>query len=140
MLPIKSIKNTRTRRDKGFTLVEVVIALSILSIGLLAIASMQILAIHVNSTANNMTEGTTWAQDKLEELLALPFTDSDLVDSNATVGTGTPYTEPNPPNGYVITWNVDDDNPVANVKRLTVTASWHGGTKTSRLICSKCRL
>ena len=131
------IKNSKIKSNQGFTLIEVIIALGILAFGLLAIASMQITAINVNAVANDLTEGSTCTQDKLEELLALPYTDPLLTDDNATVGVVTTYTEPNPPAGFVITWDVDDNNPVSNSKLITVRATWYGGAKTSRLVCVK---
>jgi len=41
----------KLKREKGFTLLEVIVAISILSFGLLAIASMQISAMRGNSFA-----------------------------------------------------------------------------------------
>ena len=135
-----SAENPKIQSNQGFTLIEVIIALGILAFGLLAIASMQITAINVNAVANDLTEGSTCAQDKLEELLALPYTDPLLTDDNATVGVVTTYTEPNPPAGFVVTWSVDNDNPVSNSKLITVTATWYGGAKTSQLVCAKPQL
>ncbi len=47
------------RDDRGFTLLEVIVAIAILTFGLLAVASMQIGAIQGNSFAGRVTEGTT---------------------------------------------------------------------------------
>ncbi|MBW2641732.1 MAG: prepilin-type N-terminal cleavage/methylation domain-containing protein [Deltaproteobacteria bacterium] len=41
----------KSQKDQGFTLIEVLIAISIFAVGLLAVATMQISAINVNSTA-----------------------------------------------------------------------------------------
>ena len=48
------------------TLVEVLVAVAILAIGLLAIASMQKTAIMVNMRAFDITEAATIAQSQLE--------------------------------------------------------------------------
>lgn len=54
--------------EGGFTLIEVLIAMTILTIGLLAVATMQVSAIHGNKTGNEISRATFLAQDKLEEL------------------------------------------------------------------------
>ena len=126
----KPSDNQRLKKDEGFTLIEVLLAVSIFAIGLLGVAAMQISAIRTNSVANYMTLRATWAQDKLEQLRALPFTAPVLVDTDATVGAGTSYTEPSPPAGYVITWDVDDDTLAPNTKTITLTVTKGGKTNT----------
>ena len=55
---------------------EVMIALSIFAIGILGVFSMQISAINGNANARRVTEDATRAMDKVEELLALPYTNT----------------------------------------------------------------
>jgi len=116
----------RSQNDEGFTLIEVLIAISIFAFGLLSVAAMQISAIQVNSTAGQITTRSTWAQDKLEELMALPYTDPLLVDNNSAVGVMTNHTDTSPPTGYTITWSVDNNNPVSSTKLITVTVTGKG--------------
>ncbi len=118
----------RANNEEGFNLIEVLIALSILTIGLLAVAKMQGTALGGGSFASAVTESSTQAQDKLEELLLRPY--NNLVDGGETL----------PP--HTITWTVTDDNPVPNSKLITVTVTrqFKGGTRTSRLICVKPQL
>jgi len=128
--------NKRVRkleREKGFTLLEVLFAIVILTFGLLAVASMQSAAIRGNLSASGLTQGTTWAQDRLEKLMALVYTHADLDPA------GNPHEEANPPAGYTIAWNVTADNPVSNTKRIAVTVTWQdkGVTKTTQLTCVK---
>ena len=84
-------------RQNGFTILEVMIAISILAIGLLAVFSSQNMAIQGNNRASHLTEGMTLAQDKMEELLALPYHDLDP--------TGSPVY---PPGGYKVEWTVTE--------------------------------
>ncbi len=100
--------------NDGFTILEVVISASIFAIGILGVAALQTAAIKTLSSSNYATTGTTNAQDKLEELLELPFSDSDL-----SVGD---HTEANPPSGYTITWTVAADT--SSSKSVAVTSSW----------------
>lgn len=53
--------------NRGFSLVELLVSLTILSFGLLAVAQMQILAIKGNTDSGRLTEATNFLQDKLEE-------------------------------------------------------------------------
>ena len=59
--------------QKGFTLIEILIAMTIFAFGILAVGLMQITAIRGNSFARGMTEASNIAQNKVEELVALPF-------------------------------------------------------------------
>lgn len=74
------IKNRNS--EKGFTLLEVIISISILTIGLLAVASMQVSAIRGNASAYGITEATSWASDQVEKLMVLPYNHSEMVDTD----------------------------------------------------------
>ena len=117
----------KSKKDEGFTLIEVLIAISIFAIGMLAVATMQISAIKVNSNAGKITTRITWAQDKLEKLMALPYTDSQLQAA------GSPFQETTS-DGYIVSWTVEDDPPsldILGVKLITVTVTGQG--KTTRV-------
>lgn len=54
------------RRKEGFSLIEVLVALTILAVGLLALAVLQVTAIKGNAVASKWTVATEQAQDRLE--------------------------------------------------------------------------
>lgn len=56
----------------GFTLVELLIALTIFSVGLLAIAGMQVTSIKANFNSNIRSTAIAAGQGTLEDLSALP--------------------------------------------------------------------
>ena len=106
------------KKEDGFTLIEVLIAITIFAVGLLAVAGMQTSAIRMNSTAGKLTNLSTWGTDKIEELSALPYSDP-LLDS-----AGNPHQELL--GDYTISWTVIDNNPVTNTKNITVTVTGQG--------------
>lgn len=106
------------RKENGYTLVEVLIALTIFAVGLLAVAGMQTSAIRMNSTAYKLTYLSTLGMDKIEELSALSYSHS-LLDS-----AGSPHQELS--GDYTISWTVIDNQPVTNTKNITVTIAGKG--------------
>jgi len=66
------------QRQKGFSLIEVLIGLIFLAIGLLAIASLQVSSVRGNYFSNNLMQATYVSQDRLEFLKNLPFASPQL--------------------------------------------------------------
>ena len=101
---------------KGFTLIEVVIGLIILAIGLLGIAAMQVTATKGCYFSSNVTQATFFAQDKLEHLKNLSYSDSDLGSGQHDEGTisGTIFSRQ-----YHILEDVGN-----SMKTITVSVSW----------------
>jgi prepilin-type N-terminal cleavage/methylation domain-containing protein len=119
-------KTGNRNNSDGFTILEVVFSISIFAIGMLGVCALQTAAIRTISSANYITEGTTNAQDKLEELMELPFAHADL-----DVGD---HTDPSPPAGYTVSWTVAD--ATTTTKQVAVTSTWqniNGLTVNSQL-------
>lgn len=75
-------------KKDGFSLVEVLVALSILAVGLLALALLQVTAIKGNAVASKWTIATELAQDRLERFRHMAW--DNIVSSNAAgYNTGT---------------------------------------------------
>ena len=125
------------QNDAGFTIIEVVIAISILAVGLLGVAAMQTSAIQVNSAAGRMTTRMNWAQDRMEELKAMPFSDPWLEAAGNPPGVDSAGNthEQTTSDGYAVRWDVDEGEPVLNTKRIVVTVTGKG--KISRLTCMR---
>jgi type IV pilus modification protein PilV len=84
-MPIKTVTETpKQSNTQGFTLIEVLIAMAIFAIGILAVTSMQMRSIGQNASARMQTEGTTLAVDWLERLLSAPYEDTCLDESYFT--------------------------------------------------------
>jgi type IV pilus modification protein PilV len=57
--------------ERGFTLVEVLVAIVLLAVGLLALVGMQTTSTQGNAFGNQLTEATILAQDQMEALRQL---------------------------------------------------------------------
>lgn len=127
----KSLSNTN-----GFTLVEVMIALAVLSIGIVGMMLMQGSGIRGNSTANTVTTGATLVGDRIEQIFAMDYDDlSDgdndgtggLDDVSAATADGNDTSDPD----YDVFWNVVEDMPMPYTKfiRVIVTRVERGQTR-----------
>jgi type IV pilus assembly protein PilV len=102
------------RHNQGFTIVEVLIALSVLTVGLLGVAGLTLMIIYGNSFSRTLTTATALAHDKLEELRDTPY--EKIVDGETTlVAHNITYTR---------VWRVAADQPAAGMKTVEVTVSW----------------
>jgi type IV pilus assembly protein PilV len=104
-------------KSDGFTLIEILIAIIILSVSLLALAALMATTTQNTSFGGHITEAVTFAQDKLEELRVTPW-------ANIVTGTDTTPMVPVGSTGIVYnrTWNVVVNG---NVRTVTITISWN---------------
>jgi len=103
----------------GFTLIEVMIAMVVLSVGLLAIAGMQISAIKGNSQASKITMATALIEEKLAGYKIMPY--QSIVDEKGVI------------KEFSWTTTVDSNTPANGLKTITVKASWSEGEKSHDL-------
>lgn len=109
----------------GFTVIEVAVALSILSIGLMSMAAVIPLAQRDMSRSDQRTRTVFLAQQTAEWLHGLPYDDPLLVAGNhvqADFGI----------RGHSRSWIVNDNTPITNVKQVTVTV-YRGDSNTTSL-------
>ncbi len=111
--------------SNGFTLIEVLVAMAIFSIGILAVASMQLAGTKGSSSARFSTEAAVLAHSQMESLLALEYDPAAPVTEFAAGSHASPFSN----SKYTVSWNVEVGtlNAIAlpaNCLGITVTVSW----------------
>jgi prepilin-type N-terminal cleavage/methylation domain-containing protein len=102
------------RSESGFTLIEMLQAVSLSAIGLLALSSLTMGTIHANAKARRITTAATLAQAKMEEIRNRNY--GEIVGgSDQITDTGMPYTR---------SWEVCVNCPIEGAKQVTLTVHW----------------
>ncbi len=114
--------------SKGFTLLEVLIAILVLSVALLALGGLQIISIRGNSFGNHMTEAITLAKDLMEEMKDTKWENIQGSSDDPVGATGIAYHR-------VCTVTEQD-----NIKTVTVRVSWDNGNHKATLVSKICNL
>ncbi len=112
--------------EKGFTLIEAIIAVLIITIGIIAVNVMQSAAIRGNLSARRISDATRYAADQLENLMNASFasiTDTDgdgingIDDKTAATADGNTTSSDGL---YNIYWNVVENYPVQDAKMIRI--------------------
>jgi len=101
----------------GFSLIEILVALVILSIALLALAGLMVTTTKNNAAGGHLTEAATFAQDTLERLRVSPLSSipTGVMIQNSCVGsTGVTYTG---------SWTAVP-NSSSTLDTITITVNW----------------
>ncbi len=114
----------RLHSSQGFTLIEVMVALTIFATGMLALALTVPLATQRVMRAGTQTRASSIASEFAEDLLTAPYGDGSITS-------GTHDDPANPHDGvYYVRWVVEDDQPTKNCKRITVKVARRAASNT----------
>ena len=108
---------------KGYTLIEVLIALLIFSVGILGLWKMHISTIDANCFSQYLNEATSLADQEMELLRAQASMDfsSSLLNAGNYSDSGLIS------NRYRREWEITDNpNGISNTKQITVSVGWGG--------------
>lgn len=143
----KLIEVRNARRRGGFSLVEVMVAFSILAIGLLSVAAGQIYAMRGGSQGRHSSAAATVAQSQVENFLRLDFGDATLADTGGAFvpAGGQPVQTVVQDQGagavemtYLLSWRIADLD--ANRKSIDVQVTWNEPGRPGRqLVISTAR-
>jgi len=106
--------------ERGFTLVEVLVATFLVGLISLAVAPLLLMAVQTSAVAQEVTELTANGSQQLEILRGLAFADAQLAAGGSTAVSSAGYSlDPymGDPDRYV-RWQIVDENP--GRKRITI--------------------
>jgi len=133
--------------NRGFTLIEVMVALGVFSVGFIAFLMMTTTSIRGNADASRISTAGNWASDRVESMLRMPYdsgtngkdddgdgvtdnieekfdaTSVDDINNMDRVGSAADYSITSPDNNYIISWNVAQDQPGKNMKTVRIIVS-----------------
>lgn len=117
------------REKKGFSMLEVLIAICVLSIGIMGLATLQSRGIRGNDLGNRTSQAIALAQDQMEQWI------------NSSSGTNYPLSAPSPnpfPDAnnpidatgsaggiFSRQWQLQNNTPVNASQTITVTVTWN---------------
>jgi type IV pilus assembly protein PilV len=99
--------------EKGFTLVEMIVAMFIFGILATGMTTLMAVLIQNNEFSQDMTEATTLAENKMEVFKNL---------DNASIPTGWGWDLPE--EGFWRLWEVRNDVPQVGLRQITVMVIW----------------
>ena len=99
--------------EKGFTLVELIVAMFIFGILATGMATLMGVLIQNNEFSQDMTEATTWAENKMELFKNLDY-----------AGIQPGWNWDMPAEGFWRLWEVKDNVPEQGLKQITVMVLW----------------
>jgi Tfp pilus assembly protein PilV len=106
------------RNEKGASVVEIMVALLIFGIGLVAVIRVLPESSAKTTRSRNKTIAVNLAQEKIEELMARNYDHADLSPGS--------HDDPNNPvdDHYMRAWTITDNTPVQGMKMISVTVSF----------------
>lgn len=119
------------KKSAGFSLIEVLVSLVILSVGLIGTAKLQSAVLKNSSDAQARSEATSIAQSKLEELKSYETLEAynniqssaDLISDAADVGNTLEFSVAGTSTSYNVDWSLTE-NTTPDYLEITVTVAW----------------
>jgi type IV pilus assembly protein PilV len=115
--------------ERGFSLIEILIALAIFSFGILAVAQLQLLNNRNNTNGNVMTMATLLARQQMEILKS----EADVTTLSSGADPNNPITANGNPGGiFTRSWTITNPLGGSTSRRVDVTVSWRrqGGSRS----------
>jgi len=124
----------KEKNARGFTILEVMIAMVILAVGLLALSSMQGTFATGNAQSRRLTHAMNLASSKLDELKNISYDSRMLNDNSSSSLSATGHQAEHSRSvsmgnsEYTVYWNIAE-NATGNFKQIRVIVTWNQGDK-----------
>jgi Tfp pilus assembly protein PilV len=109
--------------EKGISLIEVIIMVLILGIAIVPLTRLTISNLDAGRTYNLMTQGTFYASEIMEDIIADYMAGASGVRGYDWVRTNWPGGVSNPPQGFTGTVSISDEITANGVTYVTVTVT-----------------
>jgi len=106
--------------ERGFTLVEVLVATVILTVGLVAMAELMAITLRMQMLGKNETAAIRLVQSKIDELVAVTFTSATVAVGGSLTSDVATYND-SPVSGFKRRWQIAAIAGETRVRTLTVT-------------------
>lgn len=124
------------QNNRGFSLLEVLLGITVFMIGMLGVTALNISSLKSNTFSGNMSEAVIIAGDRIEKLMAMPFedlqdtngngTDQDADDDGLDDDLATPGTHDDNPNFGLDDTGADADDSDPNIGKNSIfTVYWN---------------
>ena len=125
-----------SKEQNGFSLIEMLIAMSVMALGALAVASLQYSTVHNNTNGNVYTHANMLVRDKMEQLIEQLHDTADLTDLVDGEDPGLIDENGNPGGIYKRRWFFEDPWDSEQSRRLTVSVEWTRLGRTRSVVIS----
>jgi uncharacterized protein (TIGR02598 family) len=107
-------------RDGGFTLVEVLIAMVILTVALVSLAQLMAITLRMQMTGRNQTAAVRMIQSKIDQIVNVNFATTTVADVGGSLTADVTNYFDTPTDGFKRRWQIEAITGETKVRKLTV--------------------
>ena len=109
---MRRLTKSGPRDQRGFSMIEALVALVVFGVGMLTLLQLAPRATHSGTQGRRISEAMSLAQDKVEELRAMPGESGEL-----SAGT---HVDAADLGGFSRRWLVTDDTPISGMRKVEI--------------------
>lgn len=113
---MRRVIGSRRSDQAGFTMIEALVALVVVGVGMLTLLQLAPRATHSGTRGRQISQAMSLAQDKIEELKAIPIESADLAAGTHIDGEDL--------GGFTRRWIVTGDTPISGMRKVEVRVSY----------------